>query len=162
MAQFTDNEKQEFLNHLAECGVIGRAMAMTGINARQTITRWRKDDPDFAAAYDEALEASRDSLESEARRRAVEGVTKIKFYPKGHEKAGEPYIEYEYSDGLLMFLLKGERADKFADRVKSEISGPNGGAIETNDTAMAARLAAILDSAKQRKAAAGDSDPLFE
>lgn len=160
---FSDDEKQTFLDALAKCGVIGDAMLAAGIANRPTVTAWRNNDPEFAAAYDDAIEASRDKLESEARRRAVEGVTKLKFYPKGHKKHGQSYEELDYSDSLLMFMLKGERSEKFAERTKSEISGPGGGPIEANDTATAARIAALLDAARRRREQEGeiDDDPLF-
>jgi hypothetical protein len=35
--------------------------------------RWRQDDPSFAQAYSDAMEARTDQIEQEARRRAVEG-----------------------------------------------------------------------------------------
>jgi hypothetical protein len=35
----------------------------------------------------------------------------------------------EYSDTLLMFLLKGLLPERYRDRVKAEISGPAGGPI---------------------------------
>ena len=55
-----------------------------------------------------------DALEAEAIRRATEGVLK----PTGWYK-GEPggYIR-EYSDILLIFLLKGAKPDKYAERVQ--------------------------------------------
>lgn len=160
----SDDQKQTFLDALAKCGVIGDALVAAGIKSRQTVTRLREADPEFGEAYDEALEASRDTLESEARRRAVEGVSQIKFYPKGHPDAGKPYTEMNYSDSLLMFMLKGERGEKFAERTKSEISGPGGGPIEANDTATAARIAALLDAARRRRDEEGgaDDDPLFD
>jgi hypothetical protein len=32
----------------------------------------------------------------------------------------------EYSDTLLIFLLKGARPQKYRDNVRQEVSGPNG------------------------------------
>lgn len=34
-----------------------------------------------------------------------------------------PYVEHEYSDVLLMFLLKGAKPDIYRDNVKQEITG---------------------------------------
>ncbi|NIV30648.1 MAG: hypothetical protein GWN58_14455, partial [Anaerolineae bacterium] len=74
---------------------------------RSTAYRWRDRWSTFAAEWDEALEDACDLLEAEAWERAIE---------KG-------------SDRLLMFLLKAHRRDKYGDRVRQEVSGPDGGPV---------------------------------
>lgn len=155
MAHDSDELKQAFLDALATSGVVKTAMVASGVSGYSTHKRWRDTDPEFAEAYAEALEASADTLEAEARRRALEGVVRVKFQPK----TGEPYDEIQYSDPLTMFLLKAARPDKFADRTKNELSGPGGAPIETNDGAASARIAAIFEEAKRRKLLASDPDP---
>ncbi len=55
------------------------------------------------------MEAEAYRMEAEAYRRAVEGVVR-------RRKIGDQIVEYRgYSDNLLMFLLKGERPQKFRD-----------------------------------------------
>jgi len=80
-----------------------------------------------------AREISADALVKAAYQRAVDGLTCKKF-----TKAGEPiidpatnqqYVEREYSDTLLMFLLKGALPKTYRENISQEISGPNGGAI---------------------------------
>jgi len=149
-----DQTKQTFLDNLARCGVISASAKAAGIKTIATIHRWRKDDPAFGEAFDEAMLTAADSLEVEARRRAVEGVVSTRF-----TKDGEPYDEIKYSDTLLLALLKAKKPSEFAERSKTEISGPDGAAIQTNDTASAARLMAILEDARRRKEA--DLDPLL-
>ncbi|MHC5536960.1 hypothetical protein ACYOEI_01645 [Singulisphaera rosea] len=51
-----------------------------------------------------------DTLESEARRRALDGVEKPVFY-RG-QKCG---AIREYSDALLMFLMKAARPERFRE-----------------------------------------------
>lgn len=63
----------------------------------------RKRDPEFAAAWDEAIEAGTDILEDVAAQRAVRS-----------------------SDVLLMFLLNGRRPDKFNARQKLDLSNSDG------------------------------------
>lgn len=60
----------------------------------------------------------------------------------------------KYSDGLAQFLLKAHRPDKYRERseVKQELSG----GLQLNDTARAARLAALLQLA-QRRAEQGEA-----
>ena len=38
-------------------------------------------------------------------------------------ETGEQYVEHEYSDNLLMFMLKARRPDKFKDRSEPQMSG---------------------------------------
>jgi hypothetical protein len=84
----------------------------------------RSEDSTFAAAWDEALETACDALELEARRRALEGTSKPVFY------LGKPVGEVlEYSDRLLIFLLKAHRPEKYRTRIGAEIGGPGGGPI---------------------------------
>ena len=80
---------------------------------RSSHYRWRSD-PEYREAFELAEEDAADVLEAEARRRAVEGVEK----PVGWYK-GEPGGSVrEYSDVLLIFLLKGLRPERYRDRVE--------------------------------------------
>jgi hypothetical protein len=161
MARLTSNPipdgmLQAYLEALAESGVRSSAAQAVGLKYYQVYNR-RQSDTVFAAAEDMALEQAADTLEAEAWRRARDGVPRRKF-----AGSGENVIEYEetnFSDTLLIFLLKGARPDKFKDRVASEMSGPGGKAIDINDTSAAARIAGILDAARQRKVTAEDIDP---
>jgi hypothetical protein len=107
---------------------------------------WLKKDPDYAAAFEIAWQRG-DVLEAEAVRRAHEGVTKPIFHggkraidvvqnPDGSIKRdasgkpiGIPAAVREYSDTLLIFMLKGRNPAVFSDRLKQEHSAPGGGGI---------------------------------
>ena len=108
--------KKPFLDAFRSCGNISHACRLTGVG-RQTVTDWRKADSAFAAAYLEAELEAADLLETEARRRAVEGTTRVKFGPKGEPlidpETGKYYAEREYSDTLLIFLMKGANPQKY-------------------------------------------------
>jgi hypothetical protein len=97
---------------LAECGNITEAARVTKIN-RATHYTWMQDDADYAQTYQDAMEQAGDRLEQEARRRALHGVKEPVFY-KG-EVCGSVQ---KYSDVLLIFLLKGAKPEKYADRSK--------------------------------------------
>lgn len=85
---------------------------------------WRNQYPEFAAAWAEAVEIGADALEAEAKRRAYEGVQKPVTFQ------GEITATYtEFSDGLLQFLLKGAKPDKY-NRQALQLSGPSGGPIQ--------------------------------
>lgn len=83
--------KKAFLTALENCGTIRTAANAAGVHYT-TVYREKKDDPDFAAAWDNAIEVAADTLEDEARKRAFAG-----------------------SDVLLIFLLKGMRPEKFRE-----------------------------------------------
>ena len=87
-----DEKRDKFLASLAEGNSVARAAADAGVG-RSTAYEWRDAEPDFAKAWDDAVETGTDALEDEAVTRA---------------KAG--------SDTLLIFMLKARRREKFAER----------------------------------------------
>ena len=109
--RFSAKKKDAFVQALAATGHVGKAAAAIGFTARVAYQH-RHLDPAFAQAWDEALAAAMDTvLEPEAIRRAVEGVEKA-VYHRG-EQIG---IQREYSDTLLIFLLKGWKSDRYKER----------------------------------------------
>lgn len=160
MSAVDDTTLQSFLDHLAKCGVIGDACLAAGVH-RGTIKRRREADAKFNEAFLAALDDASDSLESEARRRAVEGVTRCR-YNKDGDLVSEEIV---YSDSLMLALLKANKPDKFAERSKLDLSNPDGTMRPINPTEDAARMAAILAEARRRRDA-GEApipldDPLF-
>lgn len=119
----TQKKKEKFLALFRQTGVV--SYAAQGVANRATVYKWLKEDPEFEKQFDDAKEEAAELMELEARRRAVQGVDKP-VYQKG-ECVG--YIR-EYSDTLLMFMLKGAKPEKYADRVKQEHSGADGGPIQ--------------------------------
>lgn len=127
----------------AQCGNITRAATAAGV-ARSMHYLWLQE-PEYADAFDRANDEAVERMEEEARRRAVEGVTRYKF-DKGrpilhptlcicgavkqeHDETGcarteckeflsAPYTEHEYSDTLLIFLLKGAKPERYRERVE--------------------------------------------
>jgi hypothetical protein len=109
----TPEKYEKFLESLRKTGGnVARACKAEGIG-RSTAYEWRDEDKEFAKRWDEAVDAGTDELEQEARRRAFKGTLKPVFY-KG-SKIGSIR---EYSDTLMIFLLKGNRPEKFKDRVE--------------------------------------------
>lgn len=111
-------KKRAFLIAYSLVGTVMRACQMAHID-RKTHYNWMQGDPDYVKAFGEAQEEATERLEQEVRRRAFEGTKKAVYYK------GQPCgIVTEYSDVLAMFLLKGERPDKYQDRVRNEIVTP--------------------------------------
>lgn len=118
--------KPRLLAALAETGNITRACELAGVD-RRTFYDWRDADPAFRQAVRDAFEAATDALEAEARRRAFDGLLQKKF-TKGGEPVIDPatdeqYFEREYSDTLLIFLLKAHRPHKFRERFEVKHKG---------------------------------------
>ena len=101
-----------FLAALAETASVTRACEAAKF-PRQCAYDWRRDDADFAAAWDEAVERGTDALEDEAVRRAKDGVAKPVYYHGNRvDTVRDP------SDPLLMFLLKARRPEVYRDQVQ--------------------------------------------
>lgn len=113
-----------FLESLRRKANVSRAAADAEID-RKTAYRARESSDVFADEWDDALEEGLDYLEEEARRRAYEGTLKPVFY-QGEEVG---YVR-EYSDTLMIFLLKGRRPEVYGDRLKQEVTGRDGGPVE--------------------------------
>lgn len=133
-------------------GNITRACEAVGIS-RQTAYEWRGLHPEFAEAWDLARQQGMDALEDEATRRAYEGYAK----PVVHLGKVTDTVT-EYSDTLLIFLLKGGKPEKYRERVATELTGANGGPIELTETERSSRVAGLLALAAHR--AEHDADGL--
>ena len=68
----TPEKRAHFLALLSDCGNVTRAAEESGCG-RIMLYKIRREDPDFAAQWEEAAKIGAARLEDEARRRAVEG-----------------------------------------------------------------------------------------
>ena len=123
--KLTKTRREKFLAILRTCCNVTVACRDIGI-ARITAYEHRDKDPEFSAAWDNALEEAVDLLEAEARRRALEGVARPIYH--GGVQCGSVQ---EYSDGILQFLLKSHRPHKYRERY--EFTGADGGPIEVRE-----------------------------
>lgn len=88
---------------------------------RATAYEHKAADPEFAAAWEDAIEEAVEALETEARRRAIEGVEQPIV------SGGEIIATVQrYSDTLTIFLLKAHRPERYRDNVRLEHTGPAG------------------------------------
>jgi len=94
------NQREQFLRLIYDgCRVRSAAKAI-GVN-ETSVYRWRRTEPEFRAAWDEALTHGTEQLIKEAHRRALSG-----------------------SDRLLQWVLSNEVPEKYAtERNKLEVSG---------------------------------------
>lgn len=78
----------------------------------------REQDEAFAKAWDEALAEALDVAEGELYRRSVRGVVKRVYY-----KDEQIDTIREYSDTLLIFMLKSHRPEKYRETTNTHLSG---------------------------------------
>lgn len=120
--------QRKFLESFKLHGVIAPAAEAAGVD-RTTVWRWQENDEQFALAMRIAREEALDALEHEAYRRAVVGVSSEKPIVYRGEVI-DTYKVTEYSDRLLELALKAGRPEKYAERTRSEVSGPGGQPIQ--------------------------------
>ena len=113
---FTDKKREEFISILSETCNVSLACRTIGIT-RRTAYNYKEKDSEFSKAWDEAIENATDLLEFEARRRALSGTLKPVFY-QGQE-VGKIN---EYSDTLMIVLLKAYRGEKFAEQLNVKVN----------------------------------------
>lgn len=120
-----------FLAAYAQTANITKAAEAARID-RALHYRWLDRFPKYQKAFQDAERQAGDFIESEAVRRATEGVLEPVFYQG--EKCG---AVRRYSDGVMLTLLRGFKPAKYSQ--KTEISGPEGGPIELVQRLNAAR-----------------------
>lgn len=143
--KLTPEKLSAFCTALAETCNVGRAAEAVGIS-RFTAYTWRKNIPEFATAWDDAMKAGLLALEDEAHRRAFDGTDKPVF----HQGQCCGTIR-EYSDTLAIFLLKAHDPAKYRENTRMELTNPDGSLRPADDTSTATRLATLLALATQRR-----------
>lgn len=113
-------KKRAFLAEYSQCGNVSRAARAAGV-CRTTIYDWLERDEKFSMAMKLAEAEATEVLEEEARRRAVDGTAKPVY--QGGQLVG--HVQ-EYSDTLLIFLLKGLKPEKYRERYDVKHGGSVG------------------------------------
>jgi hypothetical protein len=105
----TPKDRAAFLEALRNTGNVSTSCQIAGL-PRSCVYDWRAADPEFAADWASAVELGCDALEDEAVRRGCEGHLRPVFH-----RSKEIGAIREYSDTLLIFMLKARRPAKFKD-----------------------------------------------
>lgn len=144
----TAEKIRKFLDTLRESANVSEAAKSIGVS-RQAVYELRQKDTEFRSDWDDALAEALDNLEGEIYRRAHKGVTKEVYYQ------GIPCgAVTEYSDPLAMFILKSRRPEVYSDKLKAELTGKDGTAIEISSLSTEqklARIAELLELARARR-----------
>lgn len=104
---WTAKTRDRFLEALAELGQVRAAARVAGVSP-QSAYRLRRRSPEFAVAWQEAMDQALDALEETLLDRAINGVEKPVFY--GGKSCGSVR---QYSDALAMFLLRARRPETY-------------------------------------------------
>jgi len=105
---------EPFLDALAQGVCLREACRIAGVSPGTVYSR-RRNSEEFCSEWDRAVELGTQLLEQEATRRAYFGVEKPVFY-KG-EQCGSTQ---EYSDTLMMFMLRARRPEVYREKYDPE------------------------------------------
>jgi hypothetical protein len=123
--------KEIFVATLRETASAMKAAEAAGICV-DTAYAARKEDPEFAARWEQAVEVALDQVLGEAYRRSMRGVDEPVVqggqWVECEDESGQTrrVTITRYSDRLLEVLLKFRYGDQLADRVKVQTEGPLG------------------------------------
>ena len=130
------SNQRRFLAAYCHCGIISKAARIAKVHPKLHFQWVTKDKPPkflYRNAWKLVKQIAADYLEEEARRRALEGVQRLVFYkgkPLKDPRTGKYYLEHEFSDSLMMFLLKANAPKKFRENSSVEIGGKKGQPIQ--------------------------------
>ena len=91
---------------------------------RQEHWRWLKVDQAYKEAFETVEDEVAQALENEAIRRAYEGIKRPVLYKGTPVKVGRRILyQHEFSDTLLLALLKRFRPAQYREHIAAEVSG---------------------------------------
>jgi hypothetical protein len=111
-----------FLAAYGRCARIGRAAETAKIN-RQTHHTWLRDSAAYREAFERTVETIGSMAEDAAIERGIHGVRRLVLYKGRTVKVdGKPLFEVEYSDQLLLAVLRKFRPE-YREKTAAEHSG---------------------------------------
>jgi len=107
---------------MSNCGQVLTAARWSKVNRHQHYV-WMEEDPTYPARFKQAKRRWLQALEDEANRRAHDGVESPVLYEgKPVYVVGGPLKEREYSDTLLLALLKAYDRERFGDKSQVDLN----------------------------------------
>lgn len=142
-------KSQDFIRALRETNCnVSKASRISGLRPSEADSLRARCEY-FAQAWEDAYNEVTDKLEEAGLRRAIDGVEE-EIYWKGIRVGSKR----SYSDTILNMMLQGRRSNVYKNRTAAELSGPNGGPIETADLSWAKdKLKAMME----KRSAGNDS-----
>lgn len=125
--EFTQERKEEYLEHIRETGLVYLSAERVGITSK-TVNSHRKLDKAFDEACEEAMQCWVDNhLLSTARDRAIKGVTRPII--GGRFKDEVVAHEQVYSDTLMLAFMRAKRAEFRSNAEAAAAGGGSGGGV---------------------------------
>ncbi|HNQ98351.1 MAG TPA: hypothetical protein PKN52_00045 [Trueperaceae bacterium] len=123
--KFDDRAKNIFLEKYAECGLMYVSARAAGVTP-PTVTSHVENDPDFAAAFQDAKDAYRDRVMAHAYKLSIEGVEE----PIIGGKDKDEVVAYKkvYATNILAMEMRRVNPD-YKDRADVNLSGNVGGVL---------------------------------
>lgn len=158
---YTEAIGAEICDRLAEGEPLRAICRSEGMPAWRTVYDWIRNDDAFATRIAQARDVGFDAIAEEAlaiadtpqqgerTEESTEGFKRVREDMLGHRK-----LQVETR---LKLLAKWCRK-RYGEATSMELTGADGGPVQIGDTERAAKIAAILAAAQQRKAEADVSD----
>ena len=124
----------KFIDTLRVLGNVWVAAQQASV-ARTNVYDEYNRDPEFAKKWDAAEQESADRLEAEAWRRAHDGIDKPIYWQGERVDTVK-----EYSDTLLVLLLRARRPAKFRENYSVAVGNPDGSALVIDNRQQAINL----------------------
>lgn len=127
--------------------------------AWRTVYDWIAKDKDLAARFAQARDIGADAIAEDIIAMVDEAPERTETQFGSKVDAG--YVQWQKNrvEQRLKLLAKWS-PKKYGDRTSMELTGAEGGPVQVSDTERAAKIAAILEAAKRRKAESDVDDLL--
>lgn len=155
-SMFTDELALQVCTHIAQGKSLRSIAAIEGMPCTMTVLRWVRDKPEFSLQYAHAREARAEAMAEEILEIADESIHDQFVDDQGNLKTNsEAIARSKLRVDSRKWLASKWATKKYGDKVAV------GGAedlppIQTNDLDAAARIAALLTTATNRKAGGGE------
>lgn len=130
---------------LKYAGNVTRACELSKIS-REAVYARRNANPEFEARFQEVKAQAIEVMEDEATRRAFEGVEEGIYF-----QGSKIDLKTVYSDGLIQFLLRANKPEKYKDRLSTENTNVNANFTMTDDEQVMSQLASKLNAVLKPK-----------
>ena len=146
------------------CLLIANGMSMRavcrheGMPVLSTVYKWIRQNPDFAKQYARATEDRADAVFEEMFDIADDGINDTYTDDDGVERTNHDVIaRSKLRIDTRKWALARMNPRKYGDRVAQEISGPDGGPIETRETSARDIISSKLSRITPRGGEEGDT-----
>ncbi len=136
-----EDAKTKFLASFRVSGNVKDSAQAAGVG-RDTIYRWRNDEPEFAARFADAEDDAADVLRAEIKRRAVDGYDEVQTVTDGEGNVKTVTTTRKHSDAILRLLAQARLPE-----YKPQLDITSGNAPLMENLAISIETKAVTDAA---------------